>query len=294
MDDDDVCEMAAQPRVAAGELVGRPSASLWRSQLNAWYVGRTRWSAGSSDCRGRTHLKILPGKFIENVNWWAGHLHEAVARGIEEQDLQPSGLLHPVFGSTTQGINDVFAWAQGEELGYWPQVYLGLPGGHVLSVVYFGKPRYDIEYRYGSPEGFTVLLACDGPNFMLGGLRWPEVRAVACNSPGLASRATLLLAPATSVSEGEEEDAYAHLSEALATFGGDASQIDCLTHTLIQGMRSSSGSWRFDARLGWISTDVYNWRCPQRPDRQLTPIGSECFAALRAFTESLGLNPPAG
>ena len=89
---EDVDLAAAQQGVAADELVGRPSAALWRSQLNA---GTLIWNDLSSSNRGFSshsdHLLalvfLLLGSGSERVNGRGGRVST-----VDHADIRGSAL----------------------------------------------------------------------------------------------------------------------------------------------------------------------------------------------------------
>jgi hypothetical protein len=234
----------------------------------------------------------LPGRFLDSPSWWSCHLHEAVARGAAERFV-PSDLLNKAFGTTDDRSSRFWkeTLSLDDEHGYWPQVHIGLPGGHVVSIIYFGNPRYDVEYRYCTPEGDSYLLAVEGPNFMLPGFRWQEVRAIASMAPRLGPMALLLLLPAASLSVGEEADARSEIEKAISELGFSSRACSHLASTLAQGLRHADEYWSFDEGLGWVSVDEHCWRCPARPARGLIGLSQDGFSALKRLTGALGVNP---
>lgn len=236
---------------------------------------------------------VIPSNLLTNPNWWAAYLHETVARGLiggDDEGRDPYELLNPVLGSTCEEANALWTELL-ERPAYWPQFILSLQGGHALSVTFFGGPRFDIEYRYGAPAGESVLLACQGPSFTLGGLRWPEVESVLADNPQVGELASLLLAQAVSVSSNEISSAENRIGAALRVAGRGSEPPEVLAETIVNGMRVGANSWRFDVQLGWVSKNWRLWRCPERYRRGLSGLSEGSFLLFREFTENLGLNP---
>ena len=98
------------------------------------------------------HGEALLSNVLEHPAWWVGHLHEAACRG-SAGDLLPS-----VFNTTATDLNELWTEVMNmdDPHGYWPQIHIAVPGEHVVSVVLFGAPRYQVEYRYGTPQGVSV------------------------------------------------------------------------------------------------------------------------------------------
>lgn len=233
----------------------------------------------------------LPAKFTEDPNWWACHLHEAAACGTDDNGDCVS-YLNAVFGTTLESINRFWkdTMEMDQENGYWPQLHIGLPHGHVVSVIYFGTPRYDVEYRYNSPEGESILLAVQGPNGMLPGLRWTEVKAISSLVPHIKPLTLLALTPAACVSIQEAPRANREIKQALSKLGYSSAAATELAAILAKGLQYEM-KWAFENSYGWVTEEKNCWRCPMRDQYGLTSMAYGNFIALKRFTEAIGLNP---
>ena len=228
--------------------------------------------------------------FLKDPNWWFGHLHEAAARGAGD-DEDYDELLQKVFGVTLQDNNRF--WKETimmeEENGFWSQIHIGLPKRHVISVIYFGFPRYDVEYRYSSPLGESVLFALEGGHSVLPGLRWAEVKAVASLVPDIAPSVLLLLTPVANVSANEEKTAKMEINQALFQLGFSSPASIKLAEMLVRGIRLKI-DWFYDESYGWVTNYPKCWRCSPRSQYRLKNIPERFFFVLKNFTDYLGLN----
>jgi hypothetical protein len=231
----------------------------------------------------------LPTEILQNPNWWVTHLHESAAAGSD--GCFPEKFLTELFETNQHSLNEFWKTINMDnEFGYFPQVHIGLPKGHVISIVYFGSPRYDVEFRYGTPTGLSVLLAVAGPNAMLSGLRWDEVRAISSLVPYFSAETILLLIPIADIMEQEKEEATSEISKALLKLGIKGNFKREFISALYNGQRSEN-KWYYHNIYGWIKDDLHCWRCPKRQQHNLAGLSESQFQAIKDFTEYLELNP---
>jgi hypothetical protein len=232
---------------------------------------------------------LKPTNFLGDPNWWPSHLHETVASGADG-DCGP--YLYEAFNTTIEDMNHF--WTEvlqmDKALGSWPQIHIGLPRGHVLSVVYFGTPRYSVEYRYGTPSGESILLSEQGLEPTPPGFRWVEVKAISSLVPHISPLALLVLAPAASVSTQEEDQAKMEIHWALTQLGYSSAACIDLAGAVARGLHTDM-EWMFDESYGWVTYRKYSMRCPTQPLQGLEGLSQSDFQALKKFTNELCLNP---
>jgi hypothetical protein len=230
---------------------------------------------------------------FSKAEFWACHLLEAGARGAGEDRRWPK-VLNDALGTSDDARNAFWTdvMMMEDAIGDWPHLAFSLGDGHGVAVTYFGNPRYDVEYRYSAPSGETVLLAVDGPSFMLHGLRWEEVQVLARALPQCAAQAILLLAPAASVSTRLRKAAANDVAAALQALGFASPAVRPFAEFVVKGVTTGS-NWGFEPDRGWVLPERNCWRSTVRRSAGLVGLSDAQFAALKEFTEQLGLNPRA-
>ena len=237
---------------------------------------------------------MWPKNFLHDQNnWWFGHLHETAARGRGE-DYNYNSLLEKVFKVTNQDYSRYWKYTMNmdNEFGHYPQIHFGLPEGHVVSVVYSGNPRYDVEYRYGAPTGESYLIAVEDSSNVLPGFRWAEVKAISSLVPHIANLALLSLLPAADVSANEKTEAESEIQSALIELGFDSPDTRQLAELLVESVSSNSDYWFYDESYGWTTNDK-TWRDLNRNENGWTSQQIQFFSAFKDFTGLLKLNKEA-
>jgi hypothetical protein len=234
----------------------------------------------------------------DQTNWWYCHLYKTVTRGCDE-DYDYNSLLEKVFKVTEEDSNRYWrdTMNMNNEYGCYPQIHFGLPEGHVVSVVYWGEPRYEVQYRYGTPTGESYLIAAeDAQGGVLPGFRWAEVKAISSLVPHISNLALLSLLPAADVSADEKTEAESEIQRALIELGFDSPDTKQLAERLVDSLHSKSDYWFYDESYGWITNDNTCWRHVNRNETGLTSqeleflSPPEFFSDFKNFTGFLKLN----
>lgn len=235
-------------------------------------------------------MRLLADRILRSKCWWPTHLAESATAGDGDTD----DYLFEAFGVNAKKMSTF--WRRDLNLddsdGQWPQFNLLIPG-HALSVVYFGDPRYEIEYRHTGQTGVATTWALCGGNFMLPGFRWNEIETFSRLAQVPEDLALLLLLPAADIPHRDRNRARKRILGCFETQGISKPKIERFAADLVDGLTYKS-TWHFDPEFGWLTDNAYCWRCRDRVAKGLLIPPDSCFYELKAMTDYLERRGKAG